>query len=342
MEQGEERMMEYRNTLLHNVAELTEMPDGSVRPQRVPESVRAKLENPGVMLGPANVEIRFVLNGDVARITLSADEPSKVFVYWGLYQVEGCHEIGPEPTTIEVQHHEGFVPAKKYLEQEVFSHDVCRVSFATGPVYIHDIAGDIRPPASDELPSLRHMAYGTSITHAGNRMPHLKYSAITARRLGADLINLGMSGACMCESVMGDYIASRADWDFATLALSVNMVKFYSLDEFSERVGYVVDKIAGSNASRLVACVTLWPYRQDLANDLFEGAKGKSEEFRERLRAVVRESPHANLRLIEGPEMLTDWTGHTADLLHPGDLGMVEMGMNLSARMKQLLDEFTS
>ena len=64
---------------------------------------------------------------------------------------------------------------------------------------------------------------------------------------------------------------------------------------------------------------------------------GTSEEFRQVLRDVVAECSLPNVHLIEGQEMLTNMGGLTHDLLHPSDNAMIEMGRNLSAKLKLLI-----
>ena len=67
--------MIYKNALLHNVAELVQSGSGEEsRIQRVPEAVRSQLEEPARArtLNPDGCEIRFVLQGPEAEITVSA------------------------------------------------------------------------------------------------------------------------------------------------------------------------------------------------------------------------------------------------------------------------------
>ncbi len=122
----------------------------------------------------------------------------------------------------------------------------------------------------------------------------------------------------------------------ATLALSVNMQGF-AMDEFSERVSYMVNKVAGADTSRPVACITLYPYFRDFGIEPVGQYGGTPEEYRQALREAVSTCPHPNVHLIEGPEILTDISGLTADLIHPGDNGMIEMGRNLAAKLSPLL-----
>jgi len=55
------------------------------------------------------------------------------------------------------------------------------------------------------------------------------------------------------------------------------------------------------------------------------------------LRDVVAASPHANVYLIEGPDILPGMAGLTTDLIHPGDEGMIRMGERLAERLRPLL-----
>jgi hypothetical protein len=61
------------------------------------------------------------------------------------------------------------------------------------------------------------------------------------------------------------------------------------------------------------------------------------EEYRQVLRDVMRESPHPNVHVVDGPDLLGKWDGLGADLLHPSDNAMIEMGRNLSVKMASIL-----
>ena len=63
---------------------------------------------------------------------------------------------------------------------------------------------------------------------------------------------------------------------------------------------------------------------------------GTPEEFRQALRRALAACPHSNAHLIEGLELLCDISGLTSDLIHPGDIGMIEMGEKLAAKLQAL------
>jgi len=342
--------MIYENVELHGIAEVKALADGSgVALQRVPEDVRLAL-NPCAqtqMLRPGCAEIRFVSDDPVCELTMScepADDWSDVTVvpFFGAYQHSETYKVGREKRTIKLTKPEILRQTDaECLDSSVFSPNVWRFICWGGQVQLHGVkSAGIRTPKPEELPRVRLLTYGTSITHGHCASgPHLSYASQTARALGVDLINLGSGGSAQCEKKLSDYIAARDDWDIASLALSVNMDHF-QLDEFYDRVSYMVNTVSGANTDRPVACITLWPYFNDMTCDGGKPRKsggGTPEEFRQSLRDAVAACPHPNLFVLEGPELMTSTANLGGDLIHPGDYGMIEMGINLAAKLKQYL-----
>ncbi|MBN1675619.1 MAG: hypothetical protein JXR37_31545 [Kiritimatiellae bacterium] len=337
--------MVHDNVELHNVEEVQAI-EGveGVRLQRVPEAVRLKL-NPSAqqkMLSPACAEIRFVAGKTPARVTLvSPGDATHATVFHGMFQADSF-TIRRENQTLQLS-----VPERlqkldaAYYADMPFPPSVCRILLGGGPVHLVSVEGEgIRPPTAEECPRRRYLAYGTSITHgAAATAPYLCYAAQTARRLNADLINLGSGGSAWCEPELADYIAARPDWDFATLALSVNMIGAgFTLEQFHERVAYMVNTVAGSNTNRPVACITIFPHFRDFGKAFEDTVKtGRSEEFRQKLRDAVAGCPHPNVHLIEGTEILTEIGGLKPDLIHPADNGMIAMGEHLARRLARIV-----
>ncbi|MBI3942469.1 MAG: hypothetical protein HY326_05600 [Chloroflexi bacterium] len=340
--------MLFQNVTFHNVAEIrgAGTADG-LRLQRVPENVGSQLNETAQMrmLQPDATEIRFLFDGPTCQLTLSSEGQTKVTVFYGPFDHRQRFLIGTEPQTIEITAPERLAQlAPGYTQHMPFAPRVCRVIFGGAqrdPILFHSISGEhIRPPAPQDLPPLRYLAYGTSITHGFDAEgPHLTYAGQTARYLGADLINLGVGGAAYCEPELADYIAGRQDWQIATLELSVNMQQT-PLDLFYQRVSYMVNTVAGANTQRPVACITLYPYYRDFGIVLPDQTYGgPPEAYRQALRQAVGACPHPNVHLIEGPEILTDIRGLTTDLIHPSDVGMTEMGRNLAGKLAHLLQK---
>jgi hypothetical protein len=51
------------------------------------------------------------------------------------------------------------------------------------------------------------------------------------------------------------------------------------------------------------------------------------------LRDIVAACPHPNVQVIEGPELLRNVCGLSADLIHPTTNGMIEIGRRLAERL---------
>jgi lysophospholipase L1-like esterase len=331
--------MIYKNVEFHNIAEArtVEGHDG-LHLQRIPESIRTHLEKPDAIRNPGSAEIRFVCDGP-ARVTLSSLETCKASVFYGVFQTNEVIQFGQEPVIIELDPTDRIRRLFGQRGEMPFAPQVRRIMLRGKIALFEGIEGEgIRPPHPNELPRLRYLSYGTSITHgAAATSPHLPYVAQTARRLGVDLLNLGMGGSAHCEPALADYIAARNDWDFATLAMSVNMIGAgFTPEAFEHRVRYMVNTVARANTRRPVACITIYPFYGDLLGPEPHHA-AEPEEYRRRLRTVVAECPYPNVHLIEGPHLLTSYEGLTPDLIHPADNGMIQMGENLAAALRPLI-----
>lgn len=342
--------MHHDGIQFHNVGEIlpAEDRDGQLL-QRVPEAVRTEL-NEGAqsrMRHPAGVELRFVTDGPVS-VTLStvpggSAEEGTVRVFWGPIQGSTEVVVGNEPTTLEVE-----LPAKLAAlgpaarEDLAFDPRVCRIQLPGehrgGPMVYHGLEGDVRPPRDDELPNRRYLAYGTSITEGEAPLAeHLTYVSQTARRLEADLLNLGSCGTAYCDAAIADHIDDRDDWDIATLSISVNMVGTFSPETFRDRAARLIDRVAGENPDKPVVAITIFRNARDVCEG--EDPEELCERFREELREVVAETPHENVSILEGPELLPTIEGLTPDLVHPGDNAMITMGENLAAELETVLEE---
>ena len=327
--------MEYDGIELHGVAETVTV-DGrdGVLLQRVPESVRRHL-NPGArreMRRPGGTEIRIVPEGRV-EVTLSAPgDPALIVPFWGPLQKDERIEVGSEPTTVSIDHPEFFDQLEPSVAEEfAFDPLVCRFRATGGPIHLHDVDGDRRPPRREEVPETRYLAYGTSITYGvAATGPHLTYPALVARRLGLDAINLGSSGTAFCEPELAEYVAARDDWDVASLGLSVNMIEDFTVEEFEDRASYYVETVAATG--RPAVAITLFPFHPDV---LAGADPARARAFRETLREIVREAPQ-NVRLLEGPELL-DPAGLTTDVIHPGDHGMAQIAAGLADELAEFV-----
>jgi hypothetical protein len=338
--------MIYRNVELHNIAEVVSIPGKEgVLLQRVPEAVRLQTREAtqAVYRQAACCEIRFVSDWKPVKVTLSSySGPTRAYLYFGDFAT-GAYTIGEEPTTLELSVlTPAFLPMERIGREAVsFAPNVWRLLFHGGEVHFIDMDGEsVRPPHKDELPSLRYLAYGTSITQGiAASHPALAYVKQVGWRLRADVINLGASGSAFCEPALADYIADRDDWDIASLCISVNMLnQGVSAANFEECADYLVRTLAGRHPSKPIVCIGLFPSFHDLGLR-WPGRNPVStaEEYRAILKSIVEDSALPNVHYIDGRELLTSMYGHSHDILHPGDHGMIEIGENLAKFMRVLI-----
>ena len=334
--------MIYGDVELHNVAEAVPAADGGVRLQRVPESVRRCLSEHGRerMLDPAGVEIRFVPEQDGAALALhSLSGRTDLWAFWGDFQAGPLPSVGQDLATVEVR------APRWFLDQEIaglgaasFSHRVCRVWLQGGAVCFHGLEGRARPPRAGEVPALYYLGYGTSITQgAGSSLRHLSFLAQTARRLGADALNLGCASAAFCEPELADYIGRRRDWHVATLEPTANLLKV-PLEEFRRRAAGLVAAVAGPDPARPVACLTLMPLAAD-ADPRQVGADwgGTPDDYRRVFREVAEGSGLPNVHCIEGRDLLAGVRDLTTSMIHPSDYGHGQIAANLAPRLGRWL-----
>lgn len=344
--------MIYENVELHNIDHVYRHKNiDGVLMGRIPETVSKHLSQAGqmMMICPSGSEIRFVSDNYPVRMTLSVDRISEhlgegvttdAHIFFGVFQTRQRFLIRRRKTVLDIHIPFEFDKmAAKVSAAQPFSFRVCRVrlwgSTMGAPVRFHGVeaAGNVRPPKAEELPRLRYLAYGSSLAQGAYASgPHLNYASLVGQKLGADVINLGSSCSAFCEPAMADYIAGRKDWDFSTLALSVNMIQSFSPEEFYARVSYMIDTVAKNNRKRPVFCITIKPFIGDYVES------DKPERFRGILREAVRTSGHQNVYLIDGPELMPDVAGGlSSDMVHLGDYGMIQIAENLAKKMTPVL-----
>jgi hypothetical protein len=81
--------------------------------------------------------------------------------------------------------------------------------------------------------------------------------------------------------------------------------------------------------------VYLWTYSYETETSLV----GQNQmAFDEILREIVRYKSHKQLHLLEGSDILTDFSALSCDLVHPSDYGHALMGENFSRMIRVQLE----
>ncbi|WP_054943326.1 GDSL-type esterase/lipase family protein [Paenibacillus ihuae] len=338
--------MIYGQAELHNVEELVHI-EG--RPgllmQRVPETVRSGLLEKGreQIRRAAAIEVRFASAGGASVTLASYGGSSKAQVFYGDYWMED-YMIGETPLNISTGELEPMFqfrsPWREQVPRQSFGA-IWRIVIQGYEVHLVDLAQEqLRPPLRHEVPALRYLAYGTSITFGlSASSPELSYVSQTAWRLGMDAVNLGMPGTAYCEQAIADHIAARSDWDIASLCLSVNMLnQGISAGEFSGKVKAMIHTITAARPGKPLVCIGLFPSFADLGWS-WPGREMQSTslEYRQVLKEAAESSGFPHVYYVDGRDLLEDWRGLSHDLLHPANSGMIQIGERLAGFMRPLL-----
>ena len=328
--------MFYKNTELYNVAEFAQQ-DNKQLLTRIPDSLRITLETgaKGRALWTAGCEIRFNLKSESAKIVLQVEKESILpiaEVYQGCFKIEN-YVIQETPTTITIKKPAFIKQFREITKQNGLPFDphLTRIILPHLSITkIIDIEGDVCLPEKNQTPATRYLAYGSSITHGSRAVrPTGTYAMQTARLLQSDLINLGFGGGAVCEPQLADYIAGKTNFDFATLELGINMIGAFETEEFRKRIEYFIPAIANAHPEKWIFCIDLFPFYAD-----FNHSSTKQNEFRNAVKATVKNLNMPKVVHIDGREILRNPAGLMGDLVHPSPEGMDEMARNLSEIIK--------
>ncbi len=339
--------MNLENIYFHNVVEFESVPGFNGKSlQRFPRLVRDALGKNGAAMAmqSSGCELRFVTEADPLRLTVSAYETDgDVLVFSGDYFHSSYRLKAGKPTAITLEKHEKFSGVDKSVlktKSSRFSPDVWRVFFSHYCTIYHGVetfGESIRPPKKNEMPTLKWLAYGSSITHGLNATQNVNsYVQLAARELGVDVFNAGISGACRCEKEVADFFAYRKDWDFATFELGVNMRGVFSAQEFKKRVSYLLNGVINAHPDKKIFLITIFPNAVTYQKNETQ-ASINERQYNDILRELHASLKHPRLYLIEGSDVVRDLSWLTVDLLHPSDMGHIDMGHRLASLLNRQL-----
>lgn len=329
---------------LHNIAELDSTvayPGPLVR--RIPRVVAEQLANGAASAEDASLcEIRFVVeSGRRLAFSLTSLGGGEFFVYRG--DIVQNHVRLPAGT---LQRHfldfenDAFAPLRpEAFARRTFSPRVWRVVL-DGPTLFHGIDAMgcvLRAPLAEEKPRHRWLAYGSSITHGFTPVSRPQcYVAQTARLLGVDALNLGLSGACFLEPAFADYLAARDDWDVITCELGINVRTSMEPAEFARRVRHLVTAVTERQPGKPLVLISPFLTGNDLRLEP-DLAATNTRQYEEILRALAAEHAAKTVHFLAGTDLLPDIAGLTGDLVHPSTEGHTTIAQNLAPRLGALL-----
>lgn len=338
--------MIYKNIDIHNIAEIVETENGGVEWLRLPwKAYNALYGETGRRMSRSTtgVELRFVMKGDSAKITLRPLAENGIVgfnvFFGGLQAGYSCFGEGGFVTRdnpyIVINKPQNMEMMKKISSDSGYDFDpeVVRIVINRGRFEIMDVEGDVCPPERSQLPEKTILTYGSSITHSSNSLAiSNSWAATLAHNLNADLINLGMAGSCGIEKEVVEYIAELGEkgaWNTAILELGINVL-VWDEDKIHSHVSYALQQVAGRNPDKWVYVIS--PFY--CHNDYY--GKSDASKWRRCIEEIVKETAYPNVEYINGLDILGDVSGLSGDEVHPNIYGINEMAMRLTDRIKAL------
>jgi lysophospholipase L1-like esterase len=320
--------MEYLGLDLHGIFELVDMRGRKIF-SRYPQHVNETIGHTTAYQLNCT-EIRLVPLSDcfITLESMGHRHMSKVMVYYGDYAYPEEFLFTKE-VTIPIQMLKfNEIPLPKSLERPLdFSSSVVRIMISSENVLIKAISGNYRLPTNAEVPILKMMAYGTSITQGYSPTAvDLTYPNIVAREMGADLVNFGLAGNAKCEPEVTDFLKTSGKYDVILLELSVNMLMMgFSAEQFKERVEYMITELKKYQPKAKILCLGVLPFYGD------HGLVGPRDEmvsdpqtYRKILKEVVESYNSINITYLD-PLQACSIGDMSADLIHPGNIGMIKI-----------------
>lgn len=325
----------------HNIAELD---DASGYPgtllRRWPRQVSEAMLRGHVVAAELSLsEIRFVLEtGQRVALALTSLRNTDLFIYYGDFLYTHVQLLAGQLTRVPVEQ-----PAnidQMQIRHRRFAPGVWRLCLE-GQILFHGVetlGATLRAPYPCEEPSLRWLAYGSSITHGYTPVSRQQcYVAQAADHLCVDVLNLGLAGSCLAEPVVAEHIASRGDWDFATFELGVNMRDDLEPEAFEQRVRCFIDHLCEHVPGRPLVLISPFTTAIDLLPEIDETAARNTQAYRTILACIAKDHASHGVHLIDGRDVLDDPSGLTCDLIHPSTEGHTRMAIALAALLSPLL-----
>ena len=333
--------MIFNNIEFHNVAELTKDPDGYYIMHRFPLSVEENMEvGQNANKVSTGVELRFKLKSPTVKIKLKSETPDTLTTAFYLYRgsiIGKWDEYvkyirGGEIKEFVINKHPepGLLKEITKAHGYPFSEEVIRLVFNHSSIKFVGIDGELEPPSESEKPTLKYLAYGSSITHGSQSVgTPTSFVSRIASYFNADAFNKGLAGSARLESAVADEIAmmgKRGEWDFATLCLGINVANL-DPDIFRSRVRYMLSTVTANNPEKPVFAISPIYSKDDMLG------KTNLKVFRRVIGEEVERISSENLHYINGLELMGGAEGLSADLVHPSQDGVDGIAKRLIERI---------
>jgi len=340
--------MEFNNVYFHNIEQMEyDQESKSYLLYRFDQKIRPMLGYRHLIKGqekcqlPVGSEIRFIYDGDSAIIQLFPfDDDIYVTCYIGDFEHSRVLLKKGIVNDVVIQKHNRFLKINVGNEKKRrFSSNLFRVLIEDrSRIGFVSVTSDskICLPTEIDMPKSTFLAYGSSITQGvGTFSNQNSYLQTFANLANVDVLNKGMSGCCLCEKEMVDYLMT-IQCDYYLYELGANMRGVMDENEFERRVRYLFSMTSSTHPDKKIFVIDMLDFFNVQYKD-YEGA-----EYKERsilyslvLNKIVHEYP--NIILFESSDLLKEFTCVSADMLHPSEYGHHMMGYLLANKIKNYL-----
>lgn len=331
------------NYELFNVEEVKHMKDGGYMLSRYPLDVIKKIGYENVKKGrekakqPAMCEIRFYSKSSSCKVVLkSMDSDCNVFCFIDGFQCKNVHLKKNKKQEVTFEVHERMIKNKKSLGfSEKYFY---RIIFGSNSrIVFYSIENETSTFEKKELPLV---LYGSSISQGtGSNSIIDSYAFLLSQSLNIDILNKGLSGSCLLEKEVVDYISLIKCRGFI-LEIGCNVRGVMDENEFEKRFKYLIERISYINNDKPIFIINIL----EIFELLYKGFDeilyhDKNVKFISIIKKQVKLLNKKNIHLISGKKLITRNYGISGDLLHPSNLGHREMCDKLSKIMMNYLKE---
>lgn len=286
-------------------------------------------------------ELRFVAESEKVKLSIRSEKTVCVTVYNGDFE-NSTFTVGPGETEREVIRPAGMRGVER-KSRYCFSKDVWRIAIdGHGDVQLCDVqpedGAEMRPPHAGELPEIRLLAYGSSITQGvGSMHPRLNYLNTAAQILGIDVLNKALAGGCFCEPETIDFLCGQ-QFDAVYLEPGTNIADRPAAF-IEERISNLIDKLCIKFPEKLVFVMT--PVRG--LTDVSSTTPNYRKNF-PKTKSIIEAcaKKYTNTVLLDGHELLNKDHYLLTDILHPSGFGHIQMGQNLATMLRPYFEQTAS
>ena len=316
-----------------NVEEV-EKYNGGLLLSKFPKAAKSDLSARGSWMADSahGCEVRFKSTAKAFWITLgAAAEDVDVYVMRGDYFIDRYTIASAGKITLQFEQNLFDGIDESMLNEARFSREVWRFYLhSVGAVIYYGIRGmngKIMPPDINDEPKHKILAYGSSITHwcwaTDSRNSYIQQLAL---RLGMDVYNKALAGACCLEKSITQYLASVQDWSFAFMELGVNVFENMTAAEFEEKTYSLLDAVGSRHTDRKIFLTGMYDSKYTLKH--YDDVK--FTQYREILMNASAGLNNVNIVYLDGRHIMTSTEFLSRDFLHPSDYGQLMMGENLA------------